>query len=54
MGRYHVRTERHRCESIIVTSNHDPEEWLATFADPMRAQASALQPFRIDRVAGED
>jgi DNA replication protein DnaC len=29
---------------MIVTSNHGPDEWLATFADPMRAQ-SAIDRF---------
>jgi DNA replication protein DnaC len=32
--------ERHRAGSIIVTSNRGPDEWLATFADPVRAQAA--------------
>ncbi len=35
---YEILTERHRAGSIIVTSNRDPDEWLATFADPVRAQ----------------
>jgi DNA replication protein DnaC len=25
---------------MIVTSNRGPDEWLATFADPIRAQAA--------------
>lgn len=37
---FEILTERHRCASIIVTSNRGPDEWLATFADPMRAQAA--------------
>lgn len=37
---YDVLTERHRAGSIIVTSNRGPDEWLATFADPIRAQAA--------------
>ena len=37
---YEILTERHRSGSIIVTSNRGPDEWLATFADPMRAQAA--------------
>ena len=41
---YEILTERHRAGSIIVTSNRGPEEWLATFADPIRAQ-SALDRF---------
>ena len=35
---YEILTERHRAGSIIVTSNRGPDEWLATFADPVRAQ----------------
>jgi DNA replication protein DnaC len=35
---YEILTERHRSGSMIVTSNRGPDEWLATFADPMRAQ----------------
>ena len=41
---YDILTERHRAGSIIVTSNRGPEEWLATFADPVRAQ-SAIDRF---------
>ena len=37
---YDVLTERHRLGAIIVTSNRGPDEWLATFADPLRAQAA--------------
>ncbi len=33
-------TERHRSGSMIVTSNRGPDEWLVTFADPIRAQAA--------------
>lgn len=33
-------TERHRSGSMIITSNRGPEEWLATFADPVRAQST--------------
>lgn len=32
-------TERHRAGSLIVTSNRTPDEWLAIFADPVRAQS---------------
>jgi len=42
---YDILTERDRAGSVIVTSNRDPEEWLATFADPLRAQG-ALDRFR--------
>lgn len=43
---FEVLTERHRAGSMVVTSNRGPDEWLATFADPMRAQAA------IDRFTG--
>lgn len=43
---YEILVERHRAGSMIVTSNRGPDEWLATFADPMRAQAA------IDRFTG--
>jgi DNA replication protein DnaC len=33
-------TERHRAGSVVVTSNRAPDEWLATFADPVRAQST--------------
>jgi hypothetical protein len=41
---YDIFTERHRSGSIVVTSNRGPDEWLATFADPVRAQ-SAIDRF---------
>lgn len=41
---YEIFTERHRAGSLIVTSNRGPDEWLATFADPVRAQ-SAIDRF---------
>lgn len=41
---YEILTERHRAGSIVLTSNRAPDEWLATFADPMRAQ-SAIDRF---------
>lgn len=41
---YDLFTERHRAGSMIVTSNRGPDEWLATFADPVRAQ-SAIDRF---------
>jgi len=41
---YEIFTERHRSGSMIVTSNRGPDEWLAAFADPIRAQ-SALDRF---------
>jgi DNA replication protein DnaC len=43
---YEILTERHRAGSMVVTSNRGPDEWLATFADPVRAQSA------IDRFCG--
>lgn len=43
---YDIFTERHRAGSMIVTSNRGPDEWLATFSDPMRAQSA------VDRFMG--
>src|SRR5262249_28792825 len=40
---YDLLLERYRTGSVIVTSNRGPDEWLATFADPVRAQ-SAIDP----------
>ena len=37
---YEIFIERHRAGSTIVTSNRAPDEWLATFADPVRAQSA--------------
>jgi DNA replication protein DnaC len=37
---YEIFNERHRAGSIVVTSTRGPDEWLATFADPMRAQSA--------------
>jgi len=37
---YEVLVERHRAGSVILTSNRGPDEWIATFADPIRAQAA--------------
>lgn len=42
---FEILTERHRAGSIVITSNRDPAEWHALFADPLRAQAA------IDRFA---
>src|ERR1700687_3874442 len=41
---YDILLERYRTGSIVVTSNRGPDEWLATFADPIRAQSA------LDRV----
>ena len=41
---YDIFVERHRSGSIVVTSNRGPDEWLATFADPVRAE-SAIDRF---------
>jgi DNA replication protein DnaC len=43
---YEIFTERHRAGSMVVTSNRGPDEWLATFADPVRAQSA------VDRFTG--
>lgn len=43
---YDILVERHRAGSVVITSNRGPDEWLATFADPMRAQSA------LDRFAG--
>lgn len=37
---YEILTERHRAGSMIITSNRGPDEWHATFTDPLRAQAA--------------
>lgn len=41
---YELFLERHRSSSMILTSNRGPDEWLATFSDPVRAQ-SAIDRF---------
>ncbi|MGH7321845.1 MAG: ATP-binding protein, partial [Candidatus Rokuibacteriota bacterium] len=41
---YEIFLERHRAGSMVVVSNRGPAEWLATFADPIRAQ-SAIDRF---------
>lgn len=43
---YEILYERHRAGSMIVTSNRGPDEWLAMFADPVRAQSA------VDRFMG--
>jgi len=37
---YEVVVERHRRASLVVTSNREPKEWLATMADPLLAQSA--------------
>jgi len=37
---YEIIVERHRAGSMIVTSNREPQEWLATMTDPLRAQSA--------------
>lgn len=37
---YDILVERHRAGSIVVTSHRGPHESLATFHDPVRAQAA--------------
>ncbi|MEW6756296.1 MAG: ATP-binding protein [Candidatus Latescibacterota bacterium] len=41
---YEILNERYPAGSVIVTSNRGPDEWLAAFADPLRAQ-SAIDRF---------
>lgn len=41
---YEIFIERHRSGSTIITSNRGSDEWLATFADPVRAR-SAIDRF---------
>ncbi|MBM3318860.1 MAG: ATP-binding protein, partial [Candidatus Eisenbacteria bacterium] len=41
---FEVVTRRYEQRSIVLTSNRGPDEWLATFADPVRAQ-SAIDRF---------
>lgn len=36
---YELVTARHRSGSMIITSNREPDEWLAMLADPLHAQA---------------
>jgi DNA replication protein DnaC len=43
---YEILTERHRSGSMVLTSNRGPDEWLATFADQVRAQSA------VDRFTG--
>jgi len=37
---YEIIVERHRRGSMVVTSNREPQEWLATMGDPLRAQSA--------------
>ena len=41
---YEIVVERHRRASLLVVSNREPQEWLATMADPLLAQSA------VDRV----
>jgi DNA replication protein DnaC len=41
---HEIFTERYRAGSMIITSNRGPDEWISTFADPVRAQ-SAIDRF---------
>ncbi len=34
-----LAVERHRRASLVVVSNREPMEWLATMADPLLAQS---------------
>ena len=37
---YELVTERHRRAATVVTSDRDPDEWLAMMADPLLAQSA--------------
>ena len=37
---YEIVVERHRRASMVVVSNREPKEWLATMADPLLAQSA--------------
>jgi len=37
---YEIVVERHRRASLVVVSNREPKEWLATMADPLLAQSA--------------
>jgi DNA replication protein DnaC len=37
---YEIIVERHRRGSMVVTSNREPQEWLGTMTDPLRAQSA--------------
>ena len=37
---YEIIVERHRSGSMIVTSNREPDEWLTTMTDALRAQSA--------------
>jgi DNA replication protein DnaC len=39
---HEILTERDRAASITITSNRGPDEWLGTFADPVRDQAATV------------
>jgi len=41
MNTYEIALERGRAGSMIVVSNRGPDERLATFTDPVRAQSAA-------------
>src|SRR5215472_3762076 len=37
---YEIIVERHRAAATLVTSNREPDEWLALLADPLLAQSA--------------
>jgi DNA replication protein DnaC len=37
---YEIVVERHRRSSTIITSNREPNEWIALMADPLLAQSA--------------
>jgi DNA replication protein DnaC len=42
-----IITERHGASSMIATSNRGPDEWIATFTDPVRAHG-CIDRFTFD------
>ena len=41
---YELIVERHHTAATVVTSNREPNEWLALMADPLLAQAAVDRP----------
>ena len=51
---HEILTERHRQGSIIITSNRHPDEWLATFADPVRKRPGRDRSLHLQRLRSGD
>ena len=41
---YEIIVERHRRATTIITSNREPNEWIALMADPLLAQSAIDRP----------